>query len=230
MADFLMNLNTHTLAQFLASSANSEAAAKEELANLDRWIDEADKRCADLTEQLQFEKRRLVELRDRKRLAEVDLANAQAATTVISNELGGRQRRKAELNRINRKRVGLPPFAKIPVKEKEGEQAGWVELETIVHIDGEALKEGAVVSMVRKHQESKAKRVCGNCVRRIETPEYPYGWCTWGGFPATVNGAGPEHCGNFDPLPLPSTPPAEAVAALDHLLTPEEFDPNDPRR
>lgn len=197
-----------------------------------------------------------------------------------------RQRRKAELNKINRLRVRLPPFAKIPVKEKEGAEQGWVELETIVHIDGEALKEGAVVSIVRKHQEDRKKRVCGNCVRRIETPEYPYGWCSWGGFPATVNGAGPEHCGNFDPrpvkevptfeasngdkllkvcgncvnwkqkgervddgdcggayrnaadftcpefdpIPLPQTPPAEAVAALDHLPTPEEFDPNDPRR
>lgn len=137
----------------------------------------------------------------------------------------------------------------------------------------------------------KLSRICGNCVNRIATPEYPDGWCSWGGFPATANGAGPEHCGKFDPrpvkevptfeasngdkllkvcgncanwstrhfanpnkgfcnklacvmdgkediedckyfdpLPLPQTPPAEAVAALDHLPTQEEFDPNDPRR
>lgn len=204
MADFLMNLNTHTLAQFLASSANSEAAAKEELANLDRWIDEADKRCADLTEQLQFEKRRLVELRDRKRLTEVDLANAQAATTVISNELGGRQRRQAELNKINRKRVGLPPFAKIPVKEKEGEQGGWVELE----LDAKP-------------------RTCGNCANWEKHYSQVCGWCRF-----SANWMREENptCSHFDPLPLPSTPPAEAVAALDHLPTPEEFDPNDPRR
>ena len=170
-----------------------------------------------------------------------------------------RQRRKAELNKINRLRVGLPPFAKIPVKEKEGAEQGWVELEL-----------------------NTKPRTCGNCANWEKHYSQVCGWCRF-----SANWMREENptCSHFDPLPLPQTPPAEAVevaeslinicencashsrkqdpagfcakfgckmpatnpvdpcvhfrnklaseravAALDSLPTQEEFDPNDPRR
>lgn len=187
------------------------------------------------------------------------------------------ERRLAAQKRICEKLDKLPPMVTPPKDDPR-----W---ETLVHIDGEALEGGSMVSIARRLQKPQRERVCGNCANRITTPEYPQGWCTWGGFPASANGGGPDHCRHFDPIPLPQTPPAEAVAvaeslinvcgncahhshrqepagfcskfgckmppsnpvdpcvhfrskpaseraiaALDSIPTPEEFDPNDPRR
>lgn len=106
----------------------------------------------------------------------------------------------AEITRRNRKRVGLPPLVNIPVKAKEGAEQGWVtlELETV-------------------------PKVCGNCAQHMKTPECPQGWCSWLDMPQSAHSPSGS-CTHFDPMPLPSTPPTEAVKALDHLPTPEEMD------
>ena len=171
------------------------------------------------------------------------------------------ERRLATLSAINRKRVGLPPKVETP-------KEGWVELE---------LSNG-----------DKLLKVCGNCVNwgrggaGSHQKEPDDGWCS---HHDSYCNATSITCPRFDPIPLPQTPPAEAVktaeslinvcgncifhfhkqdsdgfcsklgrkmpptnpvdpcvhfrskraseravAALDHLPTPEEFDPNDPRR
>lgn len=74
----------------------------------------------------------------------------------------------------------------------------------------------------------KFPRICGNCANWLHNGAAPYqGWCSYKD--SYCHGRG-EVCKGFDPIPLPQTPPAEAVKALDHLPTQEEFDPNDPRR
>ena len=89
------------------------------------------------------------------------------------------ERRLATLNKINRKRVGLPPKVDTP-------KGDWVELE---------LSNG-----------DKLLKVCGNCANWYQEGAEPDdGKCS---FHQRYCNAANNTCTYFDPLPLPSTPPS----------------------
>lgn len=138
------------------------------------------------------------------------------------------ERRLAAQKRIREKLDKLPPMITPPKDDPR-----WTEIKLrpekgdrvrVVFQDFDVLASGPSSLLLKEALPpvvEKRERACGNCVNRITTPEYPDGWCTWGGFPASANGGGPDHCRHFDPIPRPQTPPAEAIAALDSIPTPE---------
>ena len=148
------------------------------------------------------------------------------------------ERRLAAQKRIREKRSQLPPMVTPPKDDPR-----WTEIKLrpekgdrvrVVFQDFDVLASGPSSLLLKEALPpvvETRKRACGNCAffikgdkARGQKPDF--GQC--GKFHT------PEHassiCSYFDPIPLPQTPPAEAVAALDTLPTQEEFDPNDPRR
>lgn len=148
-------------------------------------------------------------LRDKMRIA-----NEIAQTRTLMKEIKAEMQRRADVAWSNRLRLGLsplPPVVSTPssiAPTPVGEQA-WVELES----------------------GDKLLKVCGNCAffekRNYANPSK--GWCNKLACPM-LGVDDIEDCPHFDPMPLPSTPPAEIVKALDQLATPEEMEVCDGRR